>query len=230
MICAEEHGFSSPIRASPRPPTHRCAGIGSCPSTRSAERASPPSLPASRSEIVAALRCRSGPRVRRGSIRRRRHGGGDGGDLSRALRGVGVHSGLPYGSATDLAFRVRGDAGRCRSREDAARGSARRGRRRPSHAHHRLPRRCGQHRPSVERRKIVGCSPRQVSSVERAEARLVRGRTYTRTVIRDKSGTVVVEQWLHPRQRPCLVRRQRGWHLHRSARPRCLTRNAALLS
>src|SRR6476660_8677080 len=34
----------------------------------------------------------------------------------------------------------------------------------------------------------------------------------------------------HPGKRTCLVRRQRRWHLHRPAGPRCLPRNGAILS
>ena len=49
-------------------------------------------------------------------------------------------------------------------------------------------------------------------SIERAEARHTASRAHTRTVIRDKTGTVVVEQWLIQLgvARVCLVQRQRG--------------------
>ena len=56
---------------------------------------------------------------------------------------IGVHSGLPYRAATDLpsAFAVmRGGRGRL-----------------PSRAYHRIPRRCRQHRPSVERHRNRRC-------------------------------------------------------------------------
>ena len=44
--------------------------------------------------------------------------------------------------------------------------------------------------------KIVEAQAKDGDSVERAKARSSASRTYTRAVTRDKTGTVVVEQWL----------------------------------
>jgi poly(3-hydroxybutyrate) depolymerase len=44
--------------------------------------------------------------------------------------------------------------------------------------------------------RIVEARAKTGDSVERAEARSSAGRTHTRAVTRDKSGTVVVEHWL----------------------------------
>jgi poly(hydroxyalkanoate) depolymerase family esterase len=108
---------------------------------------------------------------------------------------VGVHSGLPYRSATDLpsAFAaMRGNAGPRRRRS-------------------RKPREVADASPRVrtiifhgDADKIVHPSnatgivggPKLCESIERAEARSSAGRSYTRTLIRDQSGVAVVEQWL----------------------------------
>jgi poly(hydroxyalkanoate) depolymerase family esterase len=108
---------------------------------------------------------------------------------------VGVHSGLPYRSATDLpsAFAaMRGNAGPRRRRS-------------------RKPREVADASPRVrtiifhgDADKIVHPSnatgivggPKLGESIEPAEARSSAGRSYTRTLIRDQSGVAVVEQWL----------------------------------
>ena len=108
---------------------------------------------------------------------------------------VGVHSGLPYRSATDVvsAFAaMRGDTGLQR--------------------HQRKPRPTSDH--SVRSRIIVfhGDADRIVhpsnaakivdghatggDSTERIKARSSASRTYTHAVTRDKTGTAVVEHWL----------------------------------
>jgi poly(hydroxyalkanoate) depolymerase family esterase len=108
---------------------------------------------------------------------------------------VGVHSGLPYRSATDVpsAFAaMRGDPGlQCRPRKtrptsDRAfrvrtivfHGDA-------DHIVH----------PS-NAANIVEAQAKTDDSVERAKPRSSASRTHTRTVTRDKTGTVVVEHWL----------------------------------
>jgi poly(hydroxyalkanoate) depolymerase family esterase len=108
---------------------------------------------------------------------------------------VGVHSGLPYRSATDLpsAFAaMRGNAG-------------------PRGRRSRKPREVADDSPRVraiifhgDADKIVHPSngtgivggPKLGESIERAEARSSAGRSHTRTLIRDQSGVVVVEEWL----------------------------------
>jgi poly(hydroxyalkanoate) depolymerase family esterase len=108
---------------------------------------------------------------------------------------VGVHSGLPYRSATDLpsAFAaMRGNAGPRRRRS-------------------RKPREVADASPRVrtiifhgDADKIVHPSnatgivggPKLGESIEPAEARSSAARSYTRTLIRDQSGVAVVEQWL----------------------------------
>ena len=108
---------------------------------------------------------------------------------------VGVHSGLPYRSATDLpsAFAaMRGNAG-------------------PRGRRSRKPREVADASPRVrtiifhgDADKIVHPSnatgivggPKLGESIERVEARSTPGRSHTRTVVRDQSGVAVVEQWL----------------------------------
>ncbi|MGC2340062.1 MAG: PHB depolymerase family esterase [Methyloceanibacter sp.] len=108
---------------------------------------------------------------------------------------VGVHSGLPHRSATDVA-----------SAFAAMRGDPRVQRRqrkpRPAPDHARRVRTIVFHgdadhivHPS-NAAKIVEAQTKGGDSVERAKARSSASRTYTRAVTRDKTGTVVVEQWL----------------------------------
>ena len=108
---------------------------------------------------------------------------------------VGVHSGLPYRSAADLpsAFAaMRGDAGQRGRRSRKSRGA-------------------GDDSPRIRTIVFHGDADnivhpsnaanmvemeRAVESLERAEARHAAIRAHTRTVIRDKTGAVVVEQWI----------------------------------
>ncbi len=110
---------------------------------------------------------------------------------------IGVHSGLPYGAATDLPSAFAAMRG--------MRGAGSRGRQ------SRKPRGTAIDSPRVRTivfhgdadnivhpsnaSGIVGPS-RVGERIERAEARSSDGRTYTRTVIRDQSGAAVVEDWL----------------------------------
>jgi poly(3-hydroxybutyrate) depolymerase len=107
---------------------------------------------------------------------------------------VGVHSGLPYRSATDVASAfaaMRGDPGLQRPRKT-----------RPSSEHASRVRTIVFHgdadhivHPS-NAGNIVEAQAKTDDNVERAKARSSASRTHTRTVSRDKTGTVVVEQWL----------------------------------
>ena len=108
---------------------------------------------------------------------------------------VGVHSGLPYRSATDVvsAFAaMRGDAG--------LPGRQRRTQFSPDHAVR--PRTIVFHGDAdhivhhSNGTKITDGYATSGDSVERVKARSSASRTYTRSVTRDKTGTVVVEQWL----------------------------------
>jgi poly(hydroxyalkanoate) depolymerase family esterase len=108
---------------------------------------------------------------------------------------VGIHSGLPYRSAADLpsAFAaMRGDAGPRGRRSRKSRGAA-------------------DNRPRIRTIVFHGDADNIVhpsnaanmveaerpgESVERAEARHAAVRAHTRTVTRDKTGAVIVEQWL----------------------------------
>ena len=108
---------------------------------------------------------------------------------------VGVHSGLPYRSATDVvsAFAaMRGDPGL----------PAASGRTRPAPDHALRPRTIVFHgdadhivHPS-NAAKIIDGHATSGDSVERVKARSSASRTYTRAVTRDKTGTAVVEHWL----------------------------------
>ena len=108
---------------------------------------------------------------------------------------VGVHSGLPYRSAADLpsAFAaMRGDAGPRGLRSRKSRSAANDGPRIRTIVFH------GDADNIVHpsnAANIVGAA-KEGESIERAEARHTAIRAHTRTVIRDKTGTVVVEQWL----------------------------------
>jgi poly(hydroxyalkanoate) depolymerase family esterase len=108
---------------------------------------------------------------------------------------VGVHSGLPYRSATDIASAfaaMRGDPGlpRRQRKTRAASDHALRVRTIVFHgdADHIVD-------PS-NAAKIVEAQAKGGDSVERVKARSSASRTYTRAVTRDKAGTAVVEHWL----------------------------------
>ena len=108
---------------------------------------------------------------------------------------IGVHSGLPYESATDLpsAFAaMRGNAGPLRGRRARKpRGAVDAPRVRTIVFH-------GDADTIVHPSNaagIVGAS-KLGERIERADTSSFDGRTYTRTVIRDQSGAVVVEDWL----------------------------------
>jgi poly(hydroxyalkanoate) depolymerase family esterase len=108
---------------------------------------------------------------------------------------VGVHSGLPYGSAIDLpsAFAaMRGNGGSRGRRSRKPRGAAGDSPRMRTIVFH------GDADNIVHPSNaagIVGAS-KVGERIERAETRSSDGRTYTRTVIRDQSGAAVVEDWL----------------------------------
>ena len=107
---------------------------------------------------------------------------------------VGVHSGLPYRSATDVASAfaaMRGDPGLKAASGKRAQVQI-------------TPFACGLSSSMAMR---ITSSIRQMpqkssrlrqrdDSVERVKARSSASRTYTRAVTRDKTGAVVVEQWL----------------------------------
>lgn len=108
---------------------------------------------------------------------------------------VGVHSGLPYRSATDLpsAFAaMRGDAGPRGRRSRKSRGAADDSPRIRTIVFH------GDADNIVHPSNAANMveMERAVESLERAEARHAAIRAHTRTVTRDKTGAVVVEQWL----------------------------------
>jgi poly(hydroxyalkanoate) depolymerase family esterase len=107
---------------------------------------------------------------------------------------IGVHSGLPYESATDLpsAFAaMRGNAGSRGRRSRKPRGAIDAPRVRTIVFH-------GDADNIVHPSNaagIVGAS-KLGERIERADTRSSEGRTYTRTVIRDQDGAAVVEDWL----------------------------------
>jgi len=108
--------------------------------------------------------------------------------------GVGVHSGLPYRSATDVASAfaaMRGDPGLHRQRKT-----------RPASDHALRLRTIVFHgdadhivHPS-NAAKIVESQAKDGDEVQRVKARSSSRRTYTRAVTRDKTGTAVVVHWL----------------------------------
>lgn len=108
---------------------------------------------------------------------------------------VGVHSGLPYRSAADLpsAFAaMRGDAGPRGRRSRKSRGAADDSPRIRTIVFH------GDADNIVHPSNAANMieAERAGESVERAKARHAAIRAHTRTVTRDKTGAVVVEQWL----------------------------------
>ena len=108
---------------------------------------------------------------------------------------VGVHSGLPYRSAADLpsAFAaMRGDASPRGRRSRKSRGAADDSPRIRTIVFH------GDADNIVHPSNAANMVDTETAgeSIERAEARHAAIRAHTRTVIRDKTGAVVVEQWL----------------------------------
>ena len=107
---------------------------------------------------------------------------------------IGVHSGLPYRSATDLASAfaaMRGTAAPRGRRSRKPRGTDDSPRMRTIIFH-------GDADGIVHSSNaagIVGAS-KPGETIEREETRSSGGQTYTRTVIRDQSGLAVVEDWL----------------------------------
>ena len=108
---------------------------------------------------------------------------------------VGIHSGLPYRSATDVASAIaamRGNTGL----------PSRRQKTRPASDHALRPRTIVFHGDAdhivhhSNGAKIADGYATSGDSVERVKARSSASRTYTRSVTRDKTGTVVMEQWL----------------------------------
>jgi len=108
---------------------------------------------------------------------------------------VGVHSGLPYQSAADLpsAFAaMRGDARRPGRRSRKSHGTSDDRPRIRTIVFH------GDADNIVHRSNAARMveAERAGESIERAEALHAAIRAHTRTVVRDKTGAVVVEQWL----------------------------------
>jgi poly(hydroxyalkanoate) depolymerase family esterase len=108
---------------------------------------------------------------------------------------VGVHSGLPYQSAADLpsAFAaMRGDARLPGRRSRKSRGTGDESPRIRSIVFH------GDADNIVHQSNAAKMveAERAGESIERSEAQHAAIRAHTRTVVRDKTGAVVVEQWL----------------------------------
>ena len=108
---------------------------------------------------------------------------------------VGVHSGLPYRSAADLpsAFAaMSGDAGPLSLRSRKSHNAADDGPRIRTIVFH------GDADNIVHPSNAAGIvgAAKEGESIERAEARHTASRAHTRTVTRDKTGKVVVEEWL----------------------------------
>jgi len=109
---------------------------------------------------------------------------------------IGVHSGLAYRSATDVASAfaaMRGNPGM------RARGQRKP---RPAADHDRRMRTIVFHGDADQivhpsnAAKIIEAQAKMGDSVEHAKARSSASRAYTRAVTRDKTGSAVVEQWL----------------------------------
>jgi poly(3-hydroxybutyrate) depolymerase len=107
---------------------------------------------------------------------------------------IGVHSGLPYRSATDVASAfaaMRGDPGLQLQRKP-----------RPVSDHALRPRTIVFHGDAdhivhhSNAAKITDGHATSGDGVEREQARSSASRTYTRSVTRDKTGMAVVEHWL----------------------------------
>jgi len=109
---------------------------------------------------------------------------------------IGVHSGLPYQSATDVtsAFAaMRGSLGMRARGQRKSRRAADNGRRIRTIVFH------GDADQIVHpsnAAKIIEAQAKMGDSVEYAKARSSASRAYTRAVTRDKTGSAVVEQWL----------------------------------
>jgi poly(3-hydroxybutyrate) depolymerase len=108
---------------------------------------------------------------------------------------VGVHSGLPYRSATDVASAfsaMRGDPGLQRRQRKT----------RPRSDHALRVRTIVFHGDADQivhpsnAAKIIEAQAKTGDTLERAKARSSARRTFTRAVTRDKTGTAVIEQWL----------------------------------
>jgi poly(hydroxyalkanoate) depolymerase family esterase len=109
--------------------------------------------------------------------------------------GVGVHSGLPYRSATDVAsaFAAMRGSPQLQRRRRKPRLASRTSRRVRSIAFH------GDADQIVHpsnAASFVESQSKAGDNVQREEARSSASRTYTRAVTRDKTGTVMIEQWL----------------------------------
>ena len=107
---------------------------------------------------------------------------------------IGVHSGLPYKSATDVASAfaaMRGDPG-LRGQRKPRRAAADDPRMRTIVFHGDADRIV---HPS-NAAKIIEAQAQLGNRVEHAKARSSASRAYTRSVTRDKTGSALVEQWL----------------------------------